>query len=583
MWNDLRHSARLLRRAPAFTAAAVFTLALGIGLNAAVMSLVEAVLLRPLPYRDSERVVFVWTQRGDAAAPSTYDYSDGPQTPDDFLKWRAHNWTLEDMAAVQLWKHDTGSRFDLVEADRTERLRGAFATPNFFTMLGVQAEIGRTFSDADLQRTDVAVISNGLWRRLYAEDPQVVGKTIRVLAGRARREVRSLTIIGVLGPEFRFTYPEETEVWTPLPWDAVAKAPRVAVMYQVIGRLRAGASPQAAAADLTRLTKPVIAGDGRTLRYMVRAATAREKLARDARPLLLTLSAVAALVLAIACVNVANLLLARAVARSREIATRVALGATRLRVLRQLLLESSVLTALGAAAGLALAALALPAFRAVIPLALPRAADARIDTLVLAATLAAALVAVLLGSLASFMFGTSARPLERMRQGGVGGTRATLWRNSVTAAQVAIVFVLIAGAGLLLKSFWRVTHVDLGYDGHQVLTMEMRLLNARYSDDARQQAFQREVLDAVKALPGVQEAAVTSAVPLRGTDWLRRLHIETRDPGAPALVFAHEREVTPEYFTVMRVSLLQGRLFTAADDDSALLRAARSSPTRSPG
>ncbi|HEY3884226.1 MAG TPA: ADOP family duplicated permease, partial [Vicinamibacterales bacterium] len=454
-------------------------------------------------------------------------------------------------------------------SDRTERLRGAFATPNLFTVLGVHAAHGRVFSadDGDAALLQEAVISDRLWRRSFAGDPAIVGRTIHVLGGRPRGPL-DLTIVGVLPSDFRYSYPDDTEIWAPL----VAPRTRIirgSMFGQVVARLVPGVTITQASSELTAL-EGRMAAEHPTEGFhghLVVATPFRQQLTRTARPLMVTLGVVAVFVLLIACVNVANLLLARSVARGRELAVRTALGASRRRLLWQITIESALLGGLGGTVGLGVLLAALPVWQAVVPTSLPRGDEMRIDASVLAVCAGAAVAAILIGALAAFVFGASRSPLARLKEGGSGqpgDARAATWRRAVVTVQVAVVFTLLVGAGLLLESFWRLSHVDLGYDGRQVLTMDMRVLGSQTGSDDRIMRIQSDILDAVRALPGVTEAAMTSAVPLRGTDWVIGLNVAL--PGQPAkAASANLREVSPEYFEVMRIPRVSGRLLDAHD------------------
>jgi predicted permease len=557
MFQDLRFAIRLLHRNLGFAAAAVLTLALGVALNGAVFALVRSVLLRPLPFHDPDRVVVLWRNRPGP------DASDRPQVARDFIDWRTHAQSFDGVAAVVSWKSNLEPRFDLIAADRAERLRGAMVTPNFFAVMGVQPARGRVFSDADapeLQSQEV-VISDGLWRRLFAADPNLLGRTIHVIGGQPRGPL-TLTVIGVLPPDFRYSYPDETELWSILPPSMTPKAGSTRVFGQVVARLKPGVTAGQASAELTALDRnAATASEAQRWRAQQTdvATPFREQLTRATRPLILTLGGVAVLVLLIACVNVANLLLARSVARTRELAIRAALGAATTRLLRQVVIETAVIGVLGSVVGLLALIWLLPIWSALVPLSLPRGDEVRIDMSVIGVCAAAATVAILLGTLSAFVFGTPRTPLQSMKNGSGavgGGARAASWRRIVVATQVAVVFTLIVGAALLLQSFWRLTHVDLGYDGRQVLTMELRVLNNRTDDELGQ--LQTRIVDAVRSLPGVSEAAMTSAVPMRGTDWT----IAMKD--APPS--AHLRQVSPEYFRLMRIPLISGRLLDSHDD-----------------
>lgn len=572
MLQDLRFAIRLLRRNPSFAAAAVLTIALGVGLNGAVFALVRSVLLRPLPFRDPDRVVLLWanspTQPG-----ATIDRSDMPQTGGDFLDWRAYGRSFDGIAGVMPWTQSVEPQFDFISSDRTERLRGAFATPDLFRVLGVRAALGRVFSadDGDPALLQEAVISDGLWRRSFGADPAVVGRTIHVLGGRPRVPI-DFTIVGVLPNDFRYSYPDDTEIWAPLV-EPRTKIYRGAMFGQVVARLAPGITSTQASSELSALERRMAAAHPQEGFHgnPIVATPFRQLLTRSARPLLVTLGAVGALVLLIACVNVANQLLARSVTRGRELAIRTALGASRGRLLRQITIESAFLGALGGAVGLAALFATLPVWQALVPTSLPRGNELRVDASVLAVSAGAAVVAILIGALAAFMFGASRSPLARLKEGGAGqsgGPRAAAWRSAVVAGQVAMVFTLLVGAGLLLESFWRLSRVDLGYDGRRVLTMEMRVLGSQTGSDDRIARTQSDILDAVRGLPGVTDVAMTSAVPMRGTDWVSRLNVAP--PGRPAKsATPNRREVSPEYFNVMHIPLISGRLLDSRDTPSS--------------
>lgn len=577
MLHDLRFAARLLQRNPGFAAAAILTIALGVGLNVAVFTLVRAVLLRPLPFTDPDRVVAVY-EPYDGPARSRDDTSPLPLAAGQVQDWHRLSSPFSDLAAVQLWQHDVSSRIDWLTDGRAERLRGAYATPNFFSLLGMRAALGRTFTPEDSREslTQSVVLSNRAWRRLFGADSSVIGRTLSVATGRSRAR-GAVTVIGVLPPEFHYTYPEETEIWLPLTWDEVYRDPRGGLAYQVVARLNPGVSARAAAADLNRIeghSERARFRNASRIRQPLAVVPIRQQLSHSARPLLLTLSEVALLVLLIACVNVTGLQLGRAAARRGEIATRAALGASGFHLLRQALAESLVIGASGFLAGLAVAAVGLPAFRSLVPAMLPRGNEIRLDGALLLAWALALIGAVVMSTAIPVWFGGRTDPEPMLRQRS-GASRTTHGRRLLIALQVAGVFVLVAGAGLLLESFWRLTHVHTGFQGDGIVTMEMRVLHDRFDDQAADNArlarFDRAVLEAIEAIPAVEEAAITSAVPLRGTDWLRVLHVTSRD-GHKRDVGANEREVTPTYFRVMGIRLIAGRLFTDADDPTAPAR-----------
>ncbi len=565
--EDLSHASRVLRRRPGYALAAILTLALGIGANTAIFAVVRSVLLRPLPYSEPDRLVMIWSER-----KSDTVLRRGIATPLEVTQWRARSKSLSDLAVLELWSTDPGARMDFAGDQGAERLRGSYASPNFFDVLGVRATLGRTFADSDTASGagDVVVLSDGLWQRRFGADRNVVGRSIELTLGRRDRRVRRFTVIGVLPPRFRFTYPKDTELWTPRSWREVAAGPKSAMMYTVIARLRDGVSPAQAHGEMAAVNE-AMARDLPDVSYLSSQSIALEPVQDYAvgqvRPAMLLLVAVTVFLLGIACINVANLLLARTIERSRELAVRAALGAGRARLVRQLLAEGVVLAGAGGALGVVFAAMLQPVLRATLPSTMPRADEIGIDgvTLLWAFGLAA-LTSVAAGLAPSWRRTPNLQ--AALKQGGAtvtGDVHASRWRRALIATQVAAVVVLLSGGGLLLHSFWNLQRVDLGFDGSRVLTMEMRLMGAQYRDDARLRMFQEATLEHVRAVPGVTQASMTSSVPFRGVDWMRRLTVD----GRPGAYFVNEREVDPDYFSVMRIPLRAGRVFDRSDTASS--------------
>ncbi len=549
LWRDVCYAGRVFRRTPLFFAGAAFVLALGIGANCAIFNLVHAVLLRPLPYERPAEVVMV---------------------QDAFTSRRVRQWrdrsvgVFSDMAVMKMWNHNLDARFDLVLPDHAERLRAGLATPNFFAVLGVHAALGRVFSAADAAagRDDLVVLSHGLWMRAYGGDTGVVGRLVTFVAGGGKRRApQSFTVIGVLPAGFRFTYPLETEVWAMRSWKAVETAPPDAYEFDSVARLAPGVTLKAASA---RLVDPKMVASGLTLAGIPAIQPITDWVVGKARPAIFLVAAVSLLLLFIACATVANALLVRMAERKRELAVRASLGAGRGRLVRQLLTEGLALSLAGAMGGLLLSAALLPVLRSVVPLALNRADEMAVEPGLLLVPAAAATLVTLLSLVAPILHGSRVE-VAQVLKGSSGSPSATRWRFAFIALQANVATWLLVGAALLLISFWRLGRVDLGFDGNRVLTAEMRLIDPKYSDDGAAARFQQEVIERVRALPGVREAGVTSAVPFRGVDWMYRY----KRVGYEKIYMANVREVDPAYFSVMRLVLLRGRLLTDRDTVSS--------------
>ena len=567
MVEDIRGACRLLGRRPGLLAAAVATIALGIGANTAIFTVARSVLLRPLPYASPERLVMLWRAPSDG---SGRDITGGLASSTNVIEWRARNTVLADVAALELWQGNTSARMDLVGPDSAERLRGSNATRNFFRVVGVQAALGRTFRDDDAG--DLVVLSDALWRRRFAADPNVVGSTVdltvghRDANGNPDRALRRFTIIGVLPGRFRFTYPQETELWAPLGADDLTTAGR-RLRYTVIARLKPGVTYDDAQADMTRVADAIRGGPGGQFARTIRVAPVREYALGRTRPALVLLGAVTAFLLLVACLNVASLLMAHTLARRHELAVRAALGARRARLVRQLATESLLLTALGSAAGVALAWGVAPVLRVAIPSSIPRVDEIAVDPVILGWALAVTALTGAVVALAPAWRGSRFAVQPALQQGGPGsspGVPIVRWGGMLTALQVGIVFVLLAGGSLLLRSFWNLQRVDLGFVGENVLTAEMDFLGTPFGDP-RMRAFSDELLARVRSLPGVVQAGVTSSIPLRGREINAFLPLQGRED--PLRV--NRRLVDPQYFEVMGIPLRAGRLFGDADNASS--------------
>jgi predicted permease len=540
--SDLRYALRQLARAPGFTAVAVITLALGVGANTAMFSLVRGVLLRPLPYPQSERLV--------TASLSLPDFDD--------LRRAA---TVFDAAAV--W---ASNLYVLGGEGAGEQVRGALVSHDFFPMLGTAA-IGRVLGTADVH-DKVAVLGHGLWTRRFGAHHGVVGRTIR-LSGEV------YTVIGVMGPEFQFPS-GQFDLWVPLE-GAMAKTPQQAQnrslrIFRLLGRLAPGITLAQAQAQATAIARRIAKEQPATNEGIGFALTSiYERLVGGVRTALLVLMGVVALVLLIASANVANLLLARARSREREIAIRTALGAGRGRLVRQLLTESVLLSAAGSLVGLLLASWILDVLPTIAGADIPRLASVRIDLGVLAFTAAAAVTTGLLFGLAPAWQAARTDAAHGLREGGRGsaGPAARRLRAGLTAAEVALALVVLVGAGLLVQSLVRLLHVDAGFTADGLLTFNVGLSGPTPRPPAQRAALAQEIVARVSRLPGVEAAGggtgLPPLTPQRGTGFAAEGVAE----GAGEARRAYFLAITPDYFRALGTRLFEGRAFTGADGAGA--------------
>ncbi|MEA2691579.1 MAG: hypothetical protein QOJ16_966 [Acidobacteriota bacterium] len=555
LWTDLRYAARTLARSPGFTAAAALTLALGIGANAAVWSVVHAVLLRPLPYPHSERLVLLWETAPEVPRSSF----SGP----DFLDYRERLARQDRRGPFAGLAAFVASGVQLDSENGPERVRGCTASEGFFQILGARPALGRTFLAEDHRpgAPPVIVLTDGLWRRRFGADPRIVGKALPVNG-------RSAIVVGVLPPGFRFSIPgflNPVEVWTPLA--LIPGGDRGGRSLRVLGRLRPGVA-QAAAREELAATAALLArqypatNDG----VGARLVPLHEQIAGASRRALLVLLAAVGLVLLTACANVANLLLARAAARRREIAVRSALGAGRWRLLSQLLAESLLLAALGGALGLLFAAWGLDLLVPLGGAELPRADEIGFDAATLAFTVGAVLLTALLFGLVPAFHVARQGPGEGLRDGerggsGVGRQRA---RRTLAIAEVALALVLSTGAGLLIRSFLGLLDTRPGFEPRGVLTAAVSLPKWKYREGPAQAAAVAELLARVSALPGVRAAGAIDDLPLDGDRDANSYTFEGKTD-VKNMPSAEVRSITPGYFAAMRIPLRAGRPFTAAD------------------
>jgi putative ABC transport system permease protein len=552
MKSDLIYAIRGLRKKPLFAAAAVLTLALGIGANSAIFTVVNAVLLRPLPYPAPDRLMMLWTYNPRQGYDK--DVSGYP----NFEDWRRQSTSFVGMAAY------FGGNYTLTGVGDPAQIRGTFVTPGFFETLGVAPALGRTFGPREGMAGGerVAILSHGLWQTRFGGDPAIVGRS--VILNSISHEV-----LGVMPASF--AHPETAVVWTPLPPTgrfADLMPQRGSHWLQVIGRLKPGIERSVAQAEmdtiasaLERQYSDANAGIG------VRLVPLHQEIVGDTRQPLLILFGTAALVLLIACANVANLLLARAASRQRELAIRTALGAGRRRLITQLLTESLVLATVGGAAGLLLAAWGIQALQWLAPTNLPRLKGVHIDTAVILYTSLASLVTGLVFGAAPALQSAAAAAGEflKERRAESQGSRGRRLRAAVAVAEVAMALLLVIGAGLLVRSFVAMNKVDLGFDPRGILAMRVELAGARYKEDAQIAGFYNELVSRLRGLPGVESVALGSSVLLLGQSASLSVHGRPpQDRNVPNAPVSYDF-MTPEFFSTMRIPLLRGRLFTEAD------------------
>jgi putative ABC transport system permease protein len=560
--QDVRYGVRMLRRAPGFSASAILTLALGIGANTAIFTIVDTVLLRPLPYADPDRLVTVGDRNPDGSSANA-----GFQTMN---AWRDRSRTLEGFAAMRPWTPT------LVTAGEAERIQAVRVSWNYFDLLGVRPLLGRTFTALDDYGGDwppYAIVSDSLWRRLGA-DPSMVGRTVS-LSDRAYR------IVGVMPASFepldsRKFYGAPAQLWAPIGSymkgsSAASGTCRGCEHLNVFARLRPGATIAAATSEMDAIREQLRRENpGASAAGSIAVVPLRRALTNDVRPTLLVLLAAVVFVLLIACANVASLLLARSVTRQRELTLRAALGAGRARLLRQLLTESLLLAGIGGATGVLVATIGVRGLAALAPAALPRLDRAAVDGRVLAFTaLVTVLTSVASGLLPAWRSVDSRRegPLTLETRGAVGHRPRA--RSLLVVADLALALVLLAGAGLMLRTVVALTRANPGFTADGVLSLRFALTGRAYPSDDAMVAFQQRVLERMRALPAVEAVAVAGQVPFGGVHGCWGFHAQGRMEPNPADDPCVERySFAGDYFRAMNIPVIAGRTFTAEDSAS---------------
>jgi len=553
--QDVRYAWRILLRSPGFTIVAILSLALGIGATTATFSVVDAVILKPLPYPQPEQLVQLWMRFSGIGIPNDHNAVSAPE----FVDLQQNN-SFSQIAAID------DESYNVNVSGAPERIEAAVVSPSFFPLLGIQAQHGRVFlpEEGHAGHERVVLLSDGLWKRRFGADPAVLGRKL-LMNG------QSYLVVGVLPRGFQ--YPRDAEMWTPLVFSADDLSPdnRGSHGLMAIARIKESLSLDQARSDMAAVSRRIIEQNPgypyKKFNFRVLLVPMLEEQVGDIKTALWVLMGAVSLVLLIACGNVANLLLVRASARQREIAVRQALGAARGRLMRQLLTESLILALAGGVAGLALAYAALRLLMAGAA-SFPRVTETRMDIGVLAFAMLVSLATGILFGLAPAFHSarhTTRQTLQEGSRGTAGGASQRL-RSALAVAELALSLALLAGSGLLIRSFLRLQEIDAGFRPDGVLTMRISLPEQKYSKPEQTRAFYRELLDRVRQLPGVDAAGGASGLPLSGTGWSGTTTIDTQAvPQDQTTPEADQRPALPGYFEAMGIPLIRGRYFDQRD------------------
>jgi len=548
--KDLRYSIRLMIKSPSFTVVALLALALGIGANTAIFTVVNAVLFNPLPYPGPDRLVTVY------ATNPGQGQSRVPLSVADFLDWRARNQNLEPIAAY------SNAPLNYTGGETPEQIPGLAVTADFFTVFGVPAALGRTFlPDEDKPDTNqVAVVSYGFWQRYLNSDPERVGQSLTFNG-------RSYTVVGVMPPGFSFGMRDKVGAWTAIKLNPPTR--RGPFFMWGLGRLKPGVSEEQARSEMLGISNSIREQiSSSNTDWNLTAINMKEEIVGDVRPAMLVLLAAVVFVLLIACANVANLLLAKAATREKEIAIRTALGASRGRLVRQLLTESVLLSGLGGALGLLFASWGVELLLAVIPENIPRVRGMHIDGRVLGFTIGISVLSGIFFGLAPAIQSSRLNLNSSLKEGGRSGEGAgkRRIRSALVVAEIAMSLVLLIGAGLMIKSFAALQKVNIGFNPDNLVTMEISLPGSRYRDRAQIITFYQQLLQKVEALPGVESAATSVCLPPDllqiSDDFVVEGSATSPDQTHPVAALLLS---SPSYFKTLAIPLLQGREFTEAD------------------
>ena len=551
LWQDVRCGLRMLRKNPGFAIVAILTLALGIGAHAAIFSVIHGVLLSPLPYNDPDRIVLVLESNPTRGFPQF------SVSPPNYVDWKKDSTSFEQIASI------ARGDFNYTGGAEPERISGARVASSFFAVMGATPVMGRTFLPEDdvMGKAGVVVLSYGLWTRRFGSDPQVLGKSLTL-------DGQSYRVVGVMQDGFQF--PRGVDLWLPSEFDADALSPeaRGAHYLRVMARLKPGVSVDKAQSEMVAISKRLEQQYSKTnTGWSTKLLSLNEATVGNVRPTLLVLFGAVGFLLLIACANVANLLLARATARQREIAIRFSLGASRLRIARQLLTESILLSGIATGAGLLLAEWAIRALRTLPPSNLPRAASIGLDLPVLGFAAGVAVLTGLLFGFAPALQITRGAPSETLKE---GGRTASPGRQGVRSALVVLettlALVLLVGSGLLLKSFLRLQTVDPGFQYKNIATADVSLPRSKYSTDAQEMQFFSQVLERIQSVQGVKEVAASSGNPMEGSNLSFSFATKDLEELSPSdQPSAGYYVVSPNYFHTLGIPLLLGRYFTRED------------------
>jgi putative ABC transport system permease protein len=549
--QDIRYGVRMLLKNPAFTLLAIVTLALGIGANTAIFSVVNAVLFRSLPYVNADELVTVFmSSRGDEPESRI------PFAPAGFLNLRANSKSFSDVAALS----NKGWPVNLTNAGEPERLQGFQVSSNLFSLLGINPEQGRTFApDEDRPGSNhVVVLSNDFWQRRFGKDASVVGKTL-TLNG------ESYTVIGVMPSDFSFY--AKTDVWTPLAFDPKEASERHSNYLELIGRFKPGVTIQQASVETDQITRAFINDPRSVLRAHLRPP--QDLITREVKPMLFVLLSAVGFVLLIACVNMANLTLARGIVRRRELAVRAALGATRFRVVRQLLIESTLLALCGGLVGLLLANWVIRFLTSGLPDYLSEANShiglLKVDATALAFTVGLSVITTILFALAPAIQLSRFDLNRELKEGGRTSISGSRFRSALVVTEVTLAMITLVGAGLMVKSLWRLVHVNPGYEPYGVLTAQIDPSRESYKEDVALNAFYKQLLERVQNLPGVTRVGIINTLNA-STNYSVAEH-----PPVPTdrQESVQMNQVSSDYFKAMGIPLRRGRVFDDRDVDGA--------------
>ena len=558
--QDIRYGFRMLLRRPAFTVVAIATLALGIGANTAIFNVVNAVLMRTLPYHEPERLVALW----ETNAQQGQDVNDRNEVAmGNFLDWRAQASAFDEIAALSY------SSVNLTGVGEPERIQGAVVTTNLFSVLGVQPAPGRPFraEEEKPESPRTVIVSHGLWQRRFGSDPELVGKTLTLNGN-------PVAVVGIMPPGFDLEFPitRPVDMWMPMRI-AASNTDRQSHYLYVVGRLRQGVQLDQAQAEMNVLVGQLQQQYPKTNSGRgANVVALHQQLVGNVQPYLRLLFAAVGFVLLIACANVASLLLARVNDRHKEIAIRMAIGASRWRVIRQLLTESIVLSSLGGLSGLFLAYWGTDLLVALTPPEVPRLGEVGLRIPVFAWTLGISIITGVLFGLAPAIGASKPDLTESLKEGGrsIAGSGRGRLRNLLVVSEIALALMLLIGAGLMIRSFARLQRVSPGFDSNHLLTMNISLPLQKYRENQQINSFFDRLLEGVRSVPGVESVGGIDPLPLGGSDGTTGFVVEGAPPRAVGdRPEVGQRTITSDYFITMRIPVLKGRAFAGTDLEKA--------------